>query len=352
MPRPAPLPDTPAPPDEEDDLAGMPPAGAAAVAPLLVVPGAAHGLRLDRFLADQLPGFSRSRLQQWIVQGAVLLNGGVPQPRTAVSEGDRIALTPPAAPQDSLLAAEAMALDVVHADDDIFVLDKPPGLVVHPAPGHWTGTLANGLLHLDPALAGVPRAGIVHRLDADTSGLMVVARTLHAQTQLVRQLQAREVLREYWAIVHGHAQASVTVDAPLARDPRNPLRFAVRRSPTAREARTHVRLVEQARHEPPPLSWVACRLETGRTHQIRVHLESIGHPLVGDPVYRRGRPALAADLPAARFARQALHAVRLQLVHPRSGETLSWFRAPPADMRTLMKACGFGRSDRPREVFA
>jgi 23S rRNA pseudouridine1911/1915/1917 synthase len=314
-----------------------------AVPSQLVVPRALAGSRIDKALAQLLPQVSRSRIQQWIEAGAVLLNGVAPSVRTALVEGDRIDLSPPPAPDSAALRPEPMALDVVHADASIIVLDKAPGLVVHPAAGNWSGTLANGLLAYDRALAQVPRAGIVHRLDAGTSGLMVVARTAAAQLDLVRQLQARSVTREYWAIVHGEAPVAGTIDAPIGRDPRNPLRFKVGAARAARDARTHWRRIATCQLEARTFSWLACRLDTGRTHQIRVHLESIGLPLVGDPVYRRGRPPARADdaSPWARFERQALHACRLALVHPTSRRRRSWFRAPPADMQALMAALGF-----------
>jgi 23S rRNA pseudouridine1911/1915/1917 synthase len=215
--------------------------------------------------------------------------------------------------------------------------------------------LLNGLLGHDPGLRGLPRAGIVHRLDADTSGLMVVARTLEAQTDLVRQLQARTVVREYWALVCGLVPASGTIDRRIARDPRNPLRFRTSNAPAAKEAVTHFRLVQSAEAGGRSFSWVACRLDTGRTHQIRLHLESIGHPLLGDPLYHRGRPGVpaAGAAPAwARFGRQALHACRLQLRHPRTCQTVSWFRPPPADMRALMTSLGLRVPRKPVEVFA
>jgi 23S rRNA pseudouridine1911/1915/1917 synthase len=240
-----------------------------------------------------------------------------------------------------------MALAIVYEDEHLLVIDKPAGLVVHPGAGNWSGTLLNGLLAHDRRLVQLPRAGIVHRLDADTSGLMVVARSLQAHTDLVRQLQERSVTREYWAIVHGHAGTGGTIDAALSRDPRNPLRFRVSHADTARPARTHWRRVAAG----ATTSWLACRLDTGRTHQIRVHLESIRHPLVGDRVYQRGAPAPATGAPWAAFARQALHACRLGLLHPASGASLQWFRAPSPDMRTLMRTLGFKGFTRYREVF-
>ena len=327
-------------------------------APLtLTVPEAAAGQRLDKALALLLPDISRSRLQHWIEAGAVRVNGAVARIRQALDGGERVDIVPPPAPEQLAMRAEPIELDVVYEDGHIAVLDKPPGLVVHPAAGNWSGTLANGLLARFPETAALPRAGIVHRLDADTSGLMVVALTLQAQTDLVRQLQARTVMREYWAIVVGAASRATNVEAPLARDPRNPLRFAVSHSPRAKAARTHVRCVQTVGSGRMALSWIACRLDTGRTHQIRVHLESIGHPLVGDPVYRRGRPTPGPTQGGAapawlHFPRQALHACRLGLVHPVRRTAMSWFRAPPADMRELMRQCGFAGGDVPVEVFA
>jgi len=324
-------------------------------APLrLTAPGSAAGQRLDKALALLLPDVSRSRLQQWIEAGAVLVNGAAARVRQTLVGGEAIEVVPLPAPEQLALQPEPIDLEVVYEDGHIAVLDKPPGLVVHPAAGNWSGTLANGLLARFPQVAALPRAGIVHRLDAGTSGLMVVALTLAAQTDLVRQLQARTVRREYWAIVVGAAPQAMTIDAPLARDPRNPLRFAVRRSTRAKPARTHLRCLQTVGSGRAAVSWVACRLDTGRTHQIRVHLESIGLPLAGDPVYRRGRPAFseAHGIPAWQgFPRQALHACRLGLAHPQRRTTMSWFRAPPDDMRALMRECGFAGGDVPVEVF-
>ncbi len=337
--------------DEIDDV------GAGGGPLTLVAPDSAAGERLDKALALLVPDVSRSRLQQWIEQGAVRVNGAPARVRQALDGGERIEIVAPPSPAQLAMQPEPIDLDVVYEDGHIAVLDKPPGLVVHPAAGNWSGTLANGLLARFAQTAALPRAGIVHRLDADTSGLMVVALTLQAQTDLVRQLQARSVTREYWAIVVGAAPPAMTVEAPLARDPRNALRFAVSRSPRAKPARTHVRRVQTVGSARAALSWVVCRLDTGRTHQIRVHLESIGHPLVGDPVYRRGRPGAAPGpgregQPAWQdFPRQALHACRLGLVHPVRRTAMSWFRAPPADMRKLMHDCGFTGGDSPVEVF-
>ena len=337
----------------EDDAAAD---EGAAVLPLesFVVATAEHGERLDKVLAARLPRLSRSRLQGWIEQGAVRVDGQPAQrPRQALMLGQQVVVHAVPAPEDLAFAPEPMDLAIVHQDADLIVIDKPAGLVVHPAAGHWSGTLLNGLLAHDPALAALPRAGIVHRLDADTSGLMVVARNLDAQTDLVRQLQARSVGREYWAVVRGQAPERASVSGAIERDPRNPLRFRVGTSPAAKPARTHLARLGLAQTEAGTISWVGCRLETGRTHQIRVHLESLALPLVGDPVYR-GRPPhpRASVVPWTRFARQALHACRLGLVHPGSGAALAWFRPPPTDMSALMHGLGFGPLDRPAAGWA
>ena len=310
------------------------------------------GARLDKTLTTLLPDVSRSRLQQWIADGAVRVNGATVRQRHELVLGDLIEIEPQPAPDVAAFRPEAMPLAIVYEDDQVLVVDKPAGLVVHPAAGHWGGTLLNGLLAYAPELTEVPRAGIVHRLDADTSGLMVVARTLAAHAQLVRQLQQRAVLREYWAVVLGEPAGDGTVDAPIGRDPRNPLRFRVSHAAAAKSARTRYRVVQAKASDSARLTWIACRLDTGRTHQIRVHLEHIGHPLIGDPVYRRGLPARDASGPAWKaFARQALHASRLGLVHPKTGEELSWFRAPPTDLEDLMRAIGFSGLERPTRVF-
>jgi len=337
-------------PAQEDDEAEFAAEAVDAGAPLalrfsVTLPEA--GTRLDKLLVQRMPEISRTRLKQWIENGAVRVNGSAVRPRHAVDDGDLIELEPAPLPEAAAYNAEPMPLDVVYDDEAIIVIDKPPGLVVHPAAGHWSGTLLNGLLAYDPALAGLPRAGIVHRLDADTSGLMVVARSLQAHSELVRQLQARSVSREYWAIVLGEPRIRGTIDAPIGRDPRNPLRFRVSHAPSARSARTHYTRVATWREANVTLSWLALRLETGRTHQIRVHCEHLGHPLIGDPLYRRRLPSRDVASPWRAFARQALHACRLGLQHPLSGESMQWFRSPPADLAELMQTLQFGPIDRP-----
>lgn len=327
----------------QDDEEPEAPGAAAPAQHAFVVAASEGGQRLDRYLADRLPQVSRSRIQRWIAEDAVRCNGAPVRPRTIVQAGDRLDVREPAAPEAAAQAPEPVEFRVHWEDEDLIVVDKPAGLVVHPGAGNWHGTLLNGLLHYDPRLAAVPRAGIVHRLDAGTSGLLVVARSPQVQWQLVQQLAARTIVREYWAVVAGTVAPALTIDAAIERDPRNPLRFRTGRSAAARPARTYVRCLahwQRAVGDAPPVrvSWVACRLDTGRTHQIRVHLESIGHPLLGDPLYRRHLPAaLAAD---SGIARPALHACRLELIHPRSGVPMAWSCAPPEDMRALMRAFG------------
>lgn len=310
------------------------------------------GERLDKALALLIPDVSRSRLQQWVVAGAVSVNGSAVKARHTLMFGDVVEVTPQPAPDAAAYTPEPMPLDVIFEDDAILVLNKPPKLVVHPAAGHWSGTLLNGLLAYAPALIEVPRAGIVHRLDADTSGLMVVAKTLAVHTELVRQLQSRTVTREYWALVLGVPAQRGVIEAAIGRDPRNPLRFKVSTTEAAKPARTHYARIDSAPAAGAEISWLACRLETGRTHQIRVHLEHLGHPLIGDPLYRRKLPPRGG--PAAswkEFDRQALHACRLSLDHPISKRRLSWFHGPAPDLEQLMRELGFGPLDVASEVF-
>lgn len=310
------------------------------------------GDRLDKALAQLIPDVSRSRLQQWVGAGAVRVNGESVKARHTLNFGDVIAVEPQPAPDAAAYAPEPMELDVVFEDDAILVLNKPANLVVHPAAGHWSGTLLNGLLAYHAALGDVPRAGIVHRLDADTSGLMVVAKTLVAQTNLVRQLQNRTVTREYWAVVLGLPPPSGVIDAAIGRDPRNPLRFKVSKAAAAKPARTHYARVDSTRDGGTDISWLACRLESGRTHQIRVHLEHLGHPIIGDPVYRRRLPSRAEVAGGWRgFDRQALHASRLSLDHPITQQRLTWFRRPAPDLAQLMTELGFGPLDAASTVF-
>jgi len=295
-----------------------------------MVPEAMAGLRLDQALARMFPEHSRSRLAAWLQGGHIVVDARPAKPAHKVWGGEKVAVlaAPGAGDGDDL--PEDIALTVVHEDDGVLVIDKPAGLVVHPGSGNRQGTLLNALLHHAPALQDVPRAGIVHRLDKDTSGLLVVAKTLTAQTDLVRQLQARSVKREYLAVVHGLIGRDGEVDAPVGRDPANRVRMAV--VDDGKAARTRYRVLE--RFAAPRATLVECSLDTGRTHQIRVHMQSIGHSLWGDPVYRAGSGARKG--PA--FTRQALHAARLGFNHPDSGERMGFESPLPADMRALLEA--------------
>ena len=308
--------------DDENDNADW---DASFVAPMRAqVPRALGGLRLDQALARMFPQYSRNRLQAWLAAGHIRLDGARAEARQPVRGEERVELAPPPAP-DAAPRAQKMRLAIVHEDADLIVLDKPAGLVVHPGAGVPDGTLMNGLLAHCPALAGVPRAGIVHRLDKDTTGLLVVAKTVEAQVSLVRQLEDRSMRRVYLAVVQGDPPTSGVIDAPLGRDTRARTKMAVTRR--GKDAVTRYRVLERYGHA----ALVECRLESGRTHQIRVHFQHIRHPLVGEGTYRRGTRHGVA------FGRQALHAVELSLTHPRTGKTATWHAEPPADFQKLLK---------------
>ena len=298
------------------------------------IPARCAGMRLDQALAELLPAYSRSRLQQWLKTGQLRVNGCVWRPRDAVAGGETVS-------GDLVLEAETTAaaqdipLDIRHEDADLLIVNKPAGLVAHPAAGNRDGTLVNALLHHAPELEALPRAGLVHRLDKDTTGLLVVARSLRAHTALVEQLQARRIEREYVAVVNGVLVAGGTVDAPVGRHPVDRQRMAV--TPGGKPAVTHYRVLRRFRAH----TLLRVKLETGRTHQIRVHLAHIRLPLLGDPVYggRLRLPPHASPrcLEAIqRFRRQALHAERLALVHPVTGERLEWQAEIPADLADLL----------------
>ena len=306
-----------------------------------VVPAVASGRRFDAVLAELFPEFSRSRLAEWIKSGDARLDGEMARPRDAVRGGQVASLDVVLDTQTHALPQD-IPLDVLYEDAHVFVLNKPAGLVVHPGAGNPDGTLVNALLFRDPALAALPRAGIVHRLDKDTSGVMVVARTLPAHTSLVEQLSARDVHRQYLAVVLGAMVSGGTVRAPIDRHPRDRLKMAVRDD--GRDAVTHYRLRERFRGH----TAVECKLETGRTHQIRVHMAHVKYPIVGDPLY--GGPlklpkGASEELVAALrgFRRQALHAETLEFTHPVSGEPVRTTAPVPQDMLDLMAAL---RADR------
>nr|WVJ85345.1 23S rRNA pseudouridine(1911/1915/1917) synthase RluD [Xanthomonas campestris pv. campestris] len=301
-----------------------------------VVPDSAAGRRFDAVLAELFPEFSRSRLSEWIKSGDALLDGETARPRDTLRGGETVQVQvvletqTHAAPQD-------IPLNVLYEDDQVLVIDKPAGLVVHPGAGNPDGTLVNALLFRDPNLAAVPRAGVVHRLDKDTSGVMVVARTLQAQTALVEQLSARDVHRQYLAVVVGALVSGGTADAPIDRHPRDRLKMAVRDD--GRGAVTHYRLRERFRAH----TALECRLETGRTHQIRVHMAHLKSPIIGDPLYggalklpKGATDTLVAELRG--FKRQALHAETLEFLHPVSGEPVRASAPVPEDLQRLMSA--------------
>ncbi len=300
-----------------------------------IVPAEMAGQRLDRELASLFPDYSRSRLKEWIEAERVLVDDRACRPRDPVRGGEHVLVRTTVEAQADWRPQALVPLNVIHCDADILVVDKAAGIVVHPGAGNAEATLANALLHAYPEVANLPRAGIVHRIDKDTSGLLVVARSPRAHTQLTRQLQDRTVSREYEAVVNGVLISGGTVDAPIDRSPRDRTRMAVVEG--GREAITHYRVAERFRAH----TLVRVRLETGRTHQIRVHMAHIGHPLLGDPVYggrlrlpRGASPALVEALRT--FRRQALHAARLSLIHPGTGEAMSWTSPLPADMQALL----------------
>ena len=302
----------------------------------LTIPEDSDGKRLDQVLAELLPEYSRSRLKDWILAGFVLLDGAQPVPRTRVRPGQQVAVTAELIAQETS-EPEAMPLEIVYEDDDVLVIEKPAGLVVHPGAGNRAGTLLNGLLHYAPSLAALPRSGILHRLDKDTSGLLLVAKTLPAHTRLVQDLQARRISREYRAVCQGRLTAGGSIDAPIGRHPVNRTRMAV--IAKGRASVTHYRVLIRF----PAHTFIALRLETGRTHQIRVHMAHDRHALVGDSAYggRLRIPAgVSASVAAAlrAFPRQALHASDLTFQHPATGQSVALHAPLPADFISLLQA--------------
>ena len=293
-------------------------------------------MRLDQALAKLLPAYSRSRLQQWLKTGQLRVDGQICRPRDPVAGGETVSGELALEPQ-TVAVAQDIPLDIRYQDADLLVLNKPAGLVAHPAAGNRDGTLVNALLHYCPELATLPRAGLVHRLDKDTTGLLVVARSLRAHTALVDQLQARRIERDYLAVVNGVPVAGGRVEAPVGRHPVDRQRMAV--TPGGKPAVTHYRVLRRFRAH----ALLRVKLETGRTHQIRVHMAHIRLPLLGDSVYG-GRPRLPPGASSRcieviqNFRRQALHAERLALIHPVSGERLEWRAEIPADLAELLAA--------------
>ncbi|MET0322810.1 MAG: RluA family pseudouridine synthase [Duganella sp.] len=299
----------------------------------------ACGQRLDKVISGLVPQYSRGRLQMWITDGFVTVDGKPAKSTKDTVYGDeKIVILPQPAPEDEAFKPEPVELNIVFEDEHLIVINKPAGLVVHPGAGNWSGTLLNGLLYHCPQLSGVPRAGIVHRLDKDTSGLMVVGKNLPAQTDLVRQLAARTVKREYFALVWGTPRISGTIDASMGRHPKDRIKMAVSTSMGAKPAITHYELLASGDLDRRPVSLMQCRLETGRTHQIRVHMMSIGFPLVGDTTY--GKQHLSNVFP-----RQALQARRLGLVHPATGAACEWVVPLAEDFAQLIAQAGIAEPE-------
>ena len=304
----------------------------------LTIPHDLGGLRLDVALQRMLPEHSRSRLQAWIKDGLIMVNAQPSTSKTKVWGGEKVLVQVQAKPENYAYVAEDIPLTIVFEDEHILVVNKPAGMVVHPAAGNWSGTLLNALLFHEPKLKDVPRAGIVHRLDKDTSGLLVVAKNLAAQTNLVRQLQARTVKREYRAIIWGQIWRNGVIDQPIGRDPRSRTKMAINR--TGKTAMTRYEVLERFSVQ----TYMRCNLETGRTHQIRVHMQFLKAPIVGDPVYGfRGIVPIRAMTQTLRdevsqFNRQALHAIKLGLLHPATDEFMEWQIELADDMKALLEA--------------
>lgn len=306
--------------------------------PLHAVPHDLGGQRLDIALQKMFPEHSRSRLQAWIKEGLVQLDGANVTAKTKVWGGEQVLLNPPPNAQENAFKPENIPLTIVYEDDTLLVINKPAGLVVHPAAGNWSGTLLNALLYYCPQLADVPRAGIVHRLDKDTSGLLVVAKTLEAQTSLVRQLQGRAVKREYRAIVWGQIWKNGKIDQPIGRHSHARTKMAISR--TGKPAITHYEVLERFGTN----TYMRCSLETGRTHQIRVHMQFLAAPMLGDPVYGIGNIIPHKHMTqtlrdaVSNFKRQALHAIKLGLIHPKTNQPMEWQIELADDMKGLLEA--------------
>ncbi|RUA06546.1 MAG: 23S rRNA pseudouridine(1911/1915/1917) synthase RluD [Gammaproteobacteria bacterium] len=306
----------------------------------IIIPDRLIGQRIDSALAIMLPDYSRSKITAWVKSGCAFINRKAFKPKDKVLGGEIVALEIKKEKSNDWLG-EDIPLNVIYEDDDIIVVNKPVGLVTHPGAGNWTGTLANALLYFDPSLAKLDRAGIVHRLDKNTSGLMVVARSELAQKILVEQFQEHLVDREYSAIVYGHMISGGTIEAPIGRDPKDRIRQAVVEEGEGKDAITHYRVINRfANH-----THIKAILETGRTHQIRVHMSHIGHPLLADPMYggkirfpKKADEVLKDTLKG--FKRQALHSKKLTLTHPITEQVMSWKAMLPKDMQDILDILG------------
>lgn len=309
------------------------------------VPPEKRGERMDKVLSQLIPEFSRSRIQNWIEKGGVSRNGNILGAKDAAWGGEQVVVQVLKQPQEEAFQPEDIQLNIIFEDASIIVINKPAGMVVHPAAGNWSGTLLNGILHHFPESQSIPRAGIVHRLDKDTSGLLVIAKTIEAQTDLVRQLQSRTVSRQYLALVWGQFPPSKVIREPIGRDPKDRLKMAVNHS-VGKPAVTYIKNLAHVNFQGSTLSLVVCKLETGRTHQIRVHLESAGFPIFNDPVYKRRVPQSTDQQLKAHFTDQnampgqALHAAILGLDHPQSNLNMSWSAPPPDAFLNVLHLLG------------
>ncbi|TXI97812.1 MAG: RluA family pseudouridine synthase [Neisseriales bacterium] len=303
------------------------------------IPNNYIGIRTDIALAEIISDLSRSKLTNWLKEGHILINQNPAKPKDKIMGGEHVVVTPPFSEESQAFSPENIDLNVIYEDDQVIVINKPAGLVVHPGAGNWSGTLLNGLLYHYPELTNVPRAGIVHRLDKDTTGLMVVARTLNAQISLVQQLQVRSVSRIYRAFVEGYPFKEGIINKKIGRDPHNRTKM-VTLDHGGREAITRYRVLKQF----DKICYIECKLETGRTHQIRVHMKDKGFPLIGDPVYGTKKINYQPEVVDAieQLNRQALHAIKLSFVHPTTNKTLNFKTRMADDMRNLLAALSFG----------
>lgn len=316
----------------------------------VIIPTNWRGERLDKSLAACIPQYSRSKIQTWIDANLVRYESGkFAQIKDQITGEETLYVTIPEDPQNKAFEPENIPLEIVYSDKSIALINKPAGMVVHPAAGNWTGTLLNAILHHFPECSQVPRAGIVHRLDKDTSGLLVVAKSLIAQTHLVRQLQARTVSRRYLALVWGTPPLNKTINTSMGRDPRDRLKMAVTQGPAAKEAITSFKVLQTVAFDSRTISLIECKLQTGRTHQIRVHLQHLGYPLLNDPTYHLKAPLQIQKILLDNFYAnsgpsipgQMLHATQLGLIHPNSEKEMIWSQSPPLGFLNLMRDLGF-----------